>query len=426
MSKKRTYQNTFDIEAITNEIQNTSASPAWQSYSCTLITPMYGGGVHAGEFDKSMPIRPSAIRGHLRFWWRIARGTQFESPKALFKHEAEIWGGVGSERAIASQVAIKVQEIKPEKSPPQKDKKTNSQTPTPVDPNTYTKPSDAHGIRYAFGPATINSENDWLQEGYSFTIKLRYPDSLEEDVITALRFWASFGGIGARTRRGFGAIQVTGNGVAPVSPEEWQALGGQIKLVNAKKKSKAFSQALQSWDHAVTQLFEFRQKGGIGRRKGVSERQPGRSHWPEADQLRYLTEKDGDGKHPPEHEKNNVFPRAAFGMPIQFEFKGTKNEPPAHDLLPLLDENKTGERMASPLILRPYWNGDDWQAMALLLPHWQDALEQDLALKPTGQPQHWPKDKEAQKSLAQKIAPMKQYGTDPLSAFMAFFAKKRT
>ena len=34
-----------------------------------LMTPMYGGGVAPSEVDRTMPIRPTAIRGQLRFWW---------------------------------------------------------------------------------------------------------------------------------------------------------------------------------------------------------------------------------------------------------------------------------------------------------------------------------------------------------------------
>lgn len=40
---------------------------------CELITPMYGGGVKAGRVDCKMPIRASALRGQLRFWWRLLR-----------------------------------------------------------------------------------------------------------------------------------------------------------------------------------------------------------------------------------------------------------------------------------------------------------------------------------------------------------------
>ncbi|HET6644216.1 MAG TPA: type III-B CRISPR module RAMP protein Cmr1, partial [Fimbriimonadales bacterium] len=38
--------------------------------SLELATPMIGGGAVAGAPDEHWPIRPTEIRGHLRFWWR--------------------------------------------------------------------------------------------------------------------------------------------------------------------------------------------------------------------------------------------------------------------------------------------------------------------------------------------------------------------
>ena len=43
----------------------------WQEIRCELITPIYGGGIQAAVPDVLMPIRVTAIRGQLRFWWRL-------------------------------------------------------------------------------------------------------------------------------------------------------------------------------------------------------------------------------------------------------------------------------------------------------------------------------------------------------------------
>ena len=59
-----------------------SAASARVVVKCELMTPMYGGGVEPGKVDRAMPIRPSAIRGQLRFWWRLLNGAgpQAEGP----------------------------------------------------------------------------------------------------------------------------------------------------------------------------------------------------------------------------------------------------------------------------------------------------------------------------------------------------------
>ena len=57
-----------------------------------LITPLYGGGVKAGEVDTVTPIRGTAVRGQLRFWWRAIRGGQFDGNLAKMKEkEDEMW-----------------------------------------------------------------------------------------------------------------------------------------------------------------------------------------------------------------------------------------------------------------------------------------------------------------------------------------------
>jgi len=77
-----------------------------RTFSVELITPLYGGGVEAAVPDLEMPIRATAIRGQLRFWWRLL------NPDKGLQQEREIWGGVSDKEAIASQVIINVQKIR--------------------------------------------------------------------------------------------------------------------------------------------------------------------------------------------------------------------------------------------------------------------------------------------------------------------------
>ena len=74
---------------------------------CTLITPMFGGGVRPGEVDCDMPIRASALRGQLRFWWRLLNGAG-RKPTDLFIAESALWGGISSKGPRASQVTLQV------------------------------------------------------------------------------------------------------------------------------------------------------------------------------------------------------------------------------------------------------------------------------------------------------------------------------
>jgi CRISPR-associated protein Cmr1 len=377
--------------------------------TCRLLTPMFGGGVQPGEIDRQLPIRAAGIRGQLRFWWRIACCEPGLSPQAMFQRECAIWGGIGKTQPTASRVRIRIQ----------------------AEPVTDMQLVDSDrdgswGLKYAFGPSATEVKK-WLNHGYQFQLRLAYPSDLADEIKTTLRWWSSFGGIGARTRRGFGALDVTWastpttTGPArldPVTENEVLDRGGLLQ-----RRREREQRAYDAWKLAVDRLHRFRQGPGMGRRPpAAGDKRPRRSYWPEPDQLRQFTRKNANGKHMPEHKAGNVFPRAAFGMPILFDFRNP-TEPPTLELAPDVAEGDgLANRMASPLILRPYLDGDQWRPAALLLPGWKKALTTPLRFgKADHQPKPWPADDEQCRRLAALIPPMAERGDDPLSAFMAFF-----
>jgi CRISPR-associated protein Cmr1 len=243
---------------------------------------------------------------------------------------------------------------------------------------------------------------------------LRYPKEVAAEMETALAWWASFGGLGARTRRGFGAIQIAN--VPLIIAKTVEEAGGRLQLTGSGS-----TKADTEWKTAIDRLFSFRQKGSMARKAGNPR--PGRSYWPEPDQIRRFTNVYLP-RHAPEHVAENVFPRAAFGLPITFKFYSPAPENYAVELIPESDSD-CSDRMASPLILRPYWNGEKWQPAALLLPGWERALRQPLKFKEqkSYQPAHWPDDAARRKQLAADIPPMAGRADDPLSAFMQFFTE---
>lgn len=391
----------------------------WTTYNCKFVTPLYGGGVRAGVVDAAMPIRPSGIRGQLRFWWRLACGP-FASPEAMFARESAIWGGIGGSGPTASKVSVRVGSstaglaVKPA---------FDYGTP---DPSGRYKPSPK-GEKwiepYAAFPArgklaqrnTVIDEqpHELAQAGLGFHLGVRLHKDLDaqqrEEVQFALRWWASFGGVGARTRRGLGAVQV--QGLAPVSAEEVAGKGGQLCLRDAEKGAE------QAWHKAVGRLSGFRQGEGTGRnprRPGTNT--PGRSRWPEPDMIRRQTGRHAP-EHRPEHPVRDLYPRAAFGLPIVFHFKDENKGEPAQQLL----VPEGGDRMASQLVLRPYWDGQRWHPCALLIPGWEQALAVVAQCSEGTDHRAWPRDADAQAQRAAQIKPMAKRGDDPLSAFMTYF-----
>ena len=396
--------------------ESVSAPFAWEVFRCKLVTPMMGGGVASREVDTGMPVRASGIRGQLRFWWRLLAKCKKEwglrDPRDRREAERKLWGGIGSRGPVASRVWLRVR---------------CTGNPVKVSPKNY-QPG------YALFPATNDKvdgktvTHDLLKEGLTFELYVGFDASLDQahrdQVHTALRWWASFGGIGARTRRGLGAVWV--EGFEPVTAAEVEQCDGCRLMMGAP-----VDKPLRAWETAIAHLRAFRQGPGVGRNPGAPQGRPGRSRWPEADMIRRASGRHAP-QHPPQHKVADCWPRAAFGMPIVVHFKD-HGEPEDVSLQPIVD-GEIRERMASPLILRPMQDGEGrWCPGALLLPHDHALSAQAKLLSIRGGREvrnsaHpvWPGNASQRQAAMQRIEPLAPYAgqaQDPLEAFLEFFAR---
>lgn len=319
-----------------------------------VITPIVGGGTTADVFDISSPVRSSSIRGQLRFWWRATRGAAFTTSKELFAREAEIWGS------------------------------SDNPSPTTILVSAVTNASvrmDGNGMPFGFArygdesyvlfPSINNRKESKVgKEGLNFTLTIKYKKDHAIDIKCALWAWLNFGGIGARTRRGCGALYC----------EEFAIKADDIKQIKDSLKNKIETYELQqisngtvydwavfekcvclgketidamaAWKNIISVYRYFRQGVGFARNVGSVGNRPGRSLWPEADSIR-VSQNRRDRAHIP--FKNNPwgFPKAIFGMPIIFHFKD-RDDPFDTTVAPLNEGgNADLQRMASPVVLRP-------------------------------------------------------------------------
>lgn len=312
-----------------------------------LITPLYGGGVEPAKPDPITVVRATEIRGHLRFWWRACRGGQYGSPKAIKQAEDELWGTAGTKQGGGpSQVQVEVIEY------------------SVGDPHasfTIAPPYAAFPLRQTRSP---------LCDDASFTLSVSFPAAFQKEVEATFRMWELFGGIGARTRRGFGALHLisvdgVSNSDLPGSTKEEAETWVQHQLEQCVvqgtyppglphlthstmfKITSSDKDVMKVWDNLIKKLASFRQARNGGPR--------GRSYWPEPEAIRTITGQRFD-KHPPLNHPTK-FPRAAFGLPIIFHFKYIDQGEPEDTTLQgrLLGS----QRFASPLILRPLVCGDN-------------------------------------------------------------------
>jgi CRISPR type III-B/RAMP module RAMP protein Cmr1 len=334
------------------------------SYTVDIITALFGGGVEPSENDPIALVRVPAIRGHLRFWWRATRGAEFESSDELWRREEKIWGSTTEPSRIEITVSL----------------------------GRLGRQESCEGLitrgrlGYALFPFQGNARENKRYAVYTrdaqFTLSLRYPEELASDVKAALWAWVNFGGLGARTRRGCGALFC--KELAPGSADnvtDWLRANRAEFGLNAKQLRPwpTFGTVLvnplhevpeRAWSNAIGLLHRFRQ-GDIGRNAGQNGR-PGRSRWPEADSIRALT-----GQTDPRHAQSTTlddpaespaFPRASLGLPIVFHFKD-RQDPAQLELYPAWTDSSREDltRMASPIILRPLAVGNGTKALAMIL-----------------------------------------------------------
>jgi CRISPR-associated protein Cmr1 len=347
-----------------------------------FLTYVFGGGVkvkdHEKHRDPVTPIRGASVRGQLRFWWRACNPSRCTTVEELRKREGEIWGTTSQ----ASQVEIVVL--------------TQPSAPRDIqifEYNARHRLVPCAGMReIAYGAFPLQPSREaqeagdrpWVLFDYgssTFSLAFTYPEALRRDVEAALWAWENFGGLGGRTRRGFGAISRVGvhRTVRDVESELLKHQGnpriaGVPSLHQARfaMESRSHSTSVEAWKVGLGLLQSIRQGRGFGRNHPLphSQKPAGRSRWPEPDEIRRLT-----GQSAPLHGNPVVqvqrFPRAVFGMPIIFHFPpgspaeaGSMGDP---GMKPLQLQPVGFERFASPLIIRPIAEGTGFRASALAL-----------------------------------------------------------
>ncbi|WP_054535298.1 type III-B CRISPR module RAMP protein Cmr1 [Herpetosiphon geysericola] len=329
-----------------------------------LITPLMGGGVKAGENDPSFLIRPSSIRGQLRFWWRACFGgsNQPQSNEALladmFKREAAIFGqAADSQSSGASAIQVEVEV-------------TNIGSPFRATTNRGQEVRiSAMNSPYGYAAFPLQDKpNASVREGIEFRLTLRLKHAEQRDQIEKVLWaWQTFGGIGARTRRGFGVLQALDKAAENLAFNTRAQLANHIEKIiddrihwpndvphlapNMQLRLLNISQnPLTIWANLLDRYKKFRQQ----RNEGNQPNRPGRSRWPEPDALRRLTRQRSRLHERPISELD-AFPRGEFGLPIIFHFKDS-DDPVDSELRlqadPIASQQK-GDRFASPMLLKP-------------------------------------------------------------------------
>lgn len=395
-----------------------------RSYTFQFLTPMFGGGVDpkATKGDPISKIRGASIRGQLRLWWRATQGPRFKTIKEMHAEETRIFGGAvtgGQEESASRGVVIRLD----------------------VSRLTVTSSKDAADVEYfSFPLREERSTRLTAKLQGDLHLHLRFPADASpgtiQQVEAAVWAFACFGGIGGRTRRGFGALRLVDgelDGLCPAPDsgyldsryivQEGDGPPPRVPVLSrrhgAEFRSFPKNNARDAWKWLDCKLSGFRQ-GSIGRNPPASgSRHPGRSRWPEADLIRHelAARYQGDAKHHDRLIHLSRAPRAAFGMPIIFHFKA---EPIGDVTL----KPRNAERYASPLILRPMGQGDKAWASVLVLGNRSDLDELDIVMEQKGGQERSVKTRLTGAEARWDNSPLEGRSSDPLLAFLAFCTER--
>jgi CRISPR-associated protein Cmr1 len=394
-----------------------------------FLTHVFGGGVKVRDHEKFAdpvtPVRVASVRGQLRFWWRACNPSQCQTLDELRQRESLLWGSTSQPAAV--EIVVSLQPSRPNEIPV-------------FEYNANRRLVSCRGMReIAYGAFPLQPSRDaqrlaarpgvLFDYGDSqFVLRFSYPEGYQHDVETALWAWETFGGLGGRTRRGFGAVtrvDAPRPSIAEVTSKlslDNPCIPGVPSLSGARWAAarNPNSSALDAWKNGLQLLQQIRQGSGFGRFvvPAGSTRPAGRSRWQEPDEIRRLTRQSA-----PSHARPAVavrrFPRAAFGMPIVFHFNpGSVSQPGSMgdpDMRPLHLQPIGFERFASPLILRPFAEGASFRTVALALA--SPIPDAELVAGGTKHPADWRLDPELAARIPALTRPGKVY-EDPIELFI--------
>jgi CRISPR-associated protein Cmr1 len=165
-----------------------------RKYECEVVTPLFLGGADPHKTELRVP----PIKAAMRFWWR----AQFENDniEEMAKREAEIFGSTEKKSVIS--VSLEVSSL----TPVLKDLPTGKMVPVKGKPYPT---SIIHYLAYGLHKREAKKNvyiKEYVEPKSLFRVSVCFPKNVEHDVINAFKALLTCGGIGARSRNGFGSL----------------------------------------------------------------------------------------------------------------------------------------------------------------------------------------------------------------------------
>ncbi|EKO3893595.1 type III-B CRISPR module RAMP protein Cmr1 [Vibrio metschnikovii] len=362
------------IDRLDNTTESSSLKADFQ-----VVTPMFIGD---GQ-QKADSIRPPAIKGALRFWWRALNwarclneaGNETEALNQLHTEEAALFGLAAKQDSSANlQGGQGVFSLRVTQ---------NTKASKEWDPKS--------GTQYLLGQGLwhfkTKLQREFIDKSGLFCVELCFKSFRLQQVATkinldsqaikntlddALFAFGLLGGLGSRARRGLGAVSITGyqgsRWPVPQNVQDYKkALQELLKFtssVSGLPPFTAFSansrldvscqgrSAIELLEKVGNELQMYR---SWGKDNNVNRKSAEKNFPDDHDQTLRATQDQQPGKAPQ---------RAVFGLPHNYYFSSKESKVDIH-----VKKDAAGERRASPLIIHPHILADgNCVIVQLLLP----------------------------------------------------------
>lgn len=207
------------------------------------VTPVFLAGANQREVE----VRSPSIKGVLRWWWRASEGHRFSSPATLAEAEAHLFGSAALKLRSPLRVDVEVSKGGPETIP------RGQLAPTSSAQYTYrrrdrregtTREGKAQAVHYlGYGPIRIPTGEERaaaeqgsdpallgpdrrprrtavyirpaLAPGTALAVRLAWPSrrfasQQLDELWRTCAAWLALGGLGCRSRKGFGSLDLLG------------------------------------------------------------------------------------------------------------------------------------------------------------------------------------------------------------------------
>lgn len=178
------------------------------TFEIETITPMFLAGADQSKAE----LRAASIKGLLRFWWRALQSES--SLDELRKKESRIFGSSDEKLGGGSSFAMRIEHMG-NLSTTKADLPKHNITVTSVSRG---KTFPVNILEYlAFGPCSydkIKKKNvitrDYIQHNFKFTIHIIiFKKEWVKEILQAMYVFELFGGIGSKSRNGFGSFLIS-------------------------------------------------------------------------------------------------------------------------------------------------------------------------------------------------------------------------